>query len=192
MFCSKKAIFSSAASLIICGTCSAASTILHYSLNDTDAAGLPNIPSVGGSAGTAQGTFFGILSSDVPTTGVPAGAGNRSIVGAGSDVSDGINSPTTQELSNTLVTTNGGFTKESWLLWNGGGNVNSVIDYAGTEKFRMNATGHSGLQFRLRLGRTNHCHDRAGDLALCRSSFRVGWRPGIGYRRHRRNLDLLS
>lgn len=147
-----KVIFSSAASLIICGTCSAASTILHYSLNDTDAAGLPNIPSVGGSAGTAQGTFSGILSSDVPTTGVPAGAGNRSIVGAGSDASDGINSPTTQELSNTLVTTNGGFTMESWFLWNGGGNVNSIIDYAGTEKFRMNSTGTLDFNFDSGLG----------------------------------------
>ncbi len=145
------AFLCSAASLFVSVSCPAATTVLHYSLNDTDAAGLPNVPSVGGSAGTAQGTFTGLLSSNVPTIGVPAGAGNRSIVGAGAVDSGGINSPANQELSNALVIANGGFSMESWFLWNGGGNVNSIIDYAGTEKFRMIA-GTGILDFNLDSG----------------------------------------
>lgn len=122
------------------GSSQAATTIFHYRINDTDAAGLPAIPSEGGSPGTAQGTFSGVLSSNIPTVGVPVGAGNRSIVGAGDPLSDGVNSPATQELSNAAVMAAGGYTMEAWFLWNGGGNVNSIIDYAGTEKFRMIAS----------------------------------------------------
>lgn len=115
----------------------AATTLFHFSVNDTDAAGLPTIPSIGGSDGTAQGTFSGILSSNVPTIGVPAGAGNRSIVGAFDVNSGGVNSASSLELSNAAIIAEGGFTFETWFLWNGGGNVNSIIDYAGTDKFRI-------------------------------------------------------
>ncbi|MFT5856899.1 MAG: hypothetical protein ACI8XO_004155 [Verrucomicrobiales bacterium] len=130
------------------GSTQAATTVFHYRVNDTDAAGLPNIPSVGGSDGTAQGTFSGIFSTDVPTAGVPASAGNRSIVGAGDALSDGVNSPSNQELSNAAVIAAGGYTLEAWFKWNGGGNVNAIIDYAGTDKFRMIAgTGILDINF---------------------------------------------
>ena len=112
-------------------------------MSDTDVGGLPVVPSIGGSAGTAQGTFSGIFSSNIPTAGVPAGAGNRSIVGAAAADSDGVNSAGLQELSNAAIIAEGGYTMEAWFLWNGGVNVNAIIDYAGTEKFRM--IGGTGL-----------------------------------------------
>ena len=46
----------------------------------------------------------------------------------------GIITDATVLLSNDLVATYGGFTYECWFKWNGAGVVNSVIDYAGTEK----------------------------------------------------------
>lgn len=131
----------------------AATTVFHYRVNDTDAAGLPTVPSVGGSDGTAQGTFSGLLSSNVPTVGVPAGAGNRSLVGAADASSDGVNSANIDELSIANVIANGGFTMEAWFYWNGGGNVNSIIDYAGTEKIHLSG---GNLQMRFDSGSGEH------------------------------------
>ena len=37
-------------------------------------------------------------------------------------------------LDNDLIEAAGGFTDETWFLWNGAGAVNSIIDYAGTDK----------------------------------------------------------
>ncbi|YCM43602.1 hypothetical protein V2O64_20040 [Verrucomicrobiaceae bacterium 227] len=138
-----KSILAGIGTALIGNSAYGATTVFHFSVNDTDAAGLPVVPSVGGSDGTAQDPFTDLLSANIPTSGVPAGAGNRSIVGAGAAGSAGINSASTQELSNSLITAEGGFVMESWFLWNGGGNVNSIIDYAGTEKFRLN--GGSGV-----------------------------------------------
>jgi len=48
----------------------------------------------------------------------------------------------------TAIIAEGGYTMEAWFLWNGGGNVNSIIDYAGTEKFRMiGGTGMLDVNF---------------------------------------------
>ena len=108
---------------------SSGQTVFHYRVNDSDLAGLPTIPNLAGSPGTADATTT--LSPDVPTIGVPDGAGNRSIDGAavGGVISAGID-----ELNNQAIASAGGFAYEAWFKWNGGGNVNSIIDYAGTEK----------------------------------------------------------
>ena len=137
----KKTLFSLSTFVLFNCAAHGATTIFHYSVSDTDAAGLPTIPSVGGSDGTAQGTFSGVLSVNVPTIGVPAGAGNRSIVGAAAADSEGVNSAGTQELSNASIIAEGGYAMEAWFFWNGGGSVNSIIDYAGTEKFRAQPGG---------------------------------------------------
>lgn len=130
----KSTLLSMMAGLVLTALAPAQVTVFHYRLNDTSAAGLPVVPSVGGSAGTAGTPFSGLLSTDVPTFGVPAGAGNRSIVGAYSPTSEGINSAGTRELLNATVIANGGFTYEAWFKWDAVGSVNPIIDYAGTEK----------------------------------------------------------
>jgi hypothetical protein len=131
--------------LLCAGLSGAATTVLHYRVNDTDAAGVAGgtVPGVGGSpSGTTFGAGGVTLSASVPTIGVPAGAGNRSLNFAGNG---GINLPGTQQLLNSAVNTAGGFTYEAWFNYSGGGNVNSIIDYAGTEKLvrRVAATGVS-------------------------------------------------
>ena len=130
----KSSLLSLAAGLVLTALAPAQTTVFHYRLNDTNAAGLPVVPSTGGLSGTAQTPFSGLLSSDIPTLGVPAGAGNRSIAGAFSTTSKGINSAATRELLNATVIANGGFTYEAWFKWDGIGAVNPIIDYAGTEK----------------------------------------------------------
>ena len=41
----------------------------------------------------------------------------------------------------------GGFTYETWFKWNGGGNVNAIIDYAGTEKLvRKTTDNFAGME----------------------------------------------
>jgi hypothetical protein len=122
----------------------AATTVLHYSVSDTDTATVAGgvVPGVGGSAnGVAIGNGA-TLSTNVPTTGVPSGAGNRSLSFANDG---GFNLPGSQQLLNSTIDSNGGFTYEAWFNFAGGGNVNSIIDYAGTEKLvrRAASTGVS-------------------------------------------------
>jgi hypothetical protein len=123
---------------------SSATTVLHYRVIDTDAANVAagTVPGFDGSADGAAIGAGGTLSADVPTVGVPAGAGNRSLSFAGDG---GFNLPGTQQLLNSTIDANGGFTFEAWFNFAGGGNVNSIIDYAGTEKLvrRAAATGVS-------------------------------------------------
>jgi hypothetical protein len=107
----------------------AATTVFHYRVNETDADGLPVIPSVDGPDGLAGDTV--VLSEDIPTVGVPDGAGNRSIDAGGAD---GVVSTDVRELDNFLIEDEGGFTYEAWFKWFGGGDINPVLDYAGTEK----------------------------------------------------------
>ena len=117
-----------------------ADTVLHYRVSDTDAATVAS-GSIPGVDGSADGTVaFGAitLSEDIPTDGVPVGAGNRSMV---FDGGSGINLPGTQQLLNSVIGTAGGFTYEAWFKWGGGGQVNSIIDYAGTEKLVREAAG---------------------------------------------------
>jgi hypothetical protein len=88
---------------------SSATTVLHYRVNDTDAANVAagTVPGFDGSADGAAIGAGGTLSADVPTVGVPAGAGNRSLSFAGDG---GFNLPGTQQLLNSTIDANGGFT----------------------------------------------------------------------------------
>ena len=97
----------------ISGTAYAATTLFHYSVNDTDAADLPTVPSAGGSDGVAQGTFSDLLSTNIPTVRVPSSSGKRSFVGASDAGSDEVNSPANQELSNAHIIAARGFTMEA-------------------------------------------------------------------------------
>jgi hypothetical protein len=124
----------------------AATTVFHYRVNDADEAGLPAIPSVDGADGVAGAEV--VLSEDIPTVGVPAGAGNRSIDGGGFD---GVVSADIRELDNSFIADEGGFTYETWFKWNGIGDINSIIDYAGTEKLVIDVNAGSGNELRMRI-----------------------------------------
>ena len=123
-----------------------AQTLLHFRVSDSDSSLVAggNIPNIAGSNGNVIGSGGLSLSSDVPTHGVPAAAGNRSFTGSGTA---GAILPGTQQLSNDAIIAAGGFTYEAWFKWDGGGNVNSIIDYAGTEKMIRNA-GQAGAGMR--------------------------------------------
>ncbi|MCA8961354.1 MAG: VCBS repeat-containing protein [Planctomycetes bacterium] len=114
-------------------------TVVHYSYNaKTTFPGIEDFSGFGldGTAGP-----LAVLSTDVPTVGVPPFAGNRSI-----DSSDpsaefgnpsGVVTDVRRLLDNTLIERAGGFTLECWFKYNGGGNLNSIFDYAGTEKLTV-------------------------------------------------------
>lgn len=124
-------------SLLACvsfvASASATQTIIFYQVNATDAAqvasgSVPNLGTLG------NGTFGGTgvtLTNDIPVNGVPAGYGSAAIVCSGSG---GVLAPGTEQLSRTNIANAGGFTYEAWFKWNGSGNNNCIIDYAGTEK----------------------------------------------------------
>jgi hypothetical protein len=121
-----------------------AQTVLHYRVFDTDAVKVAG-NAIPGVDGAPDGEVFAgtvTLSEDIPSESVPRGSGNRSLV---FDGANGINLPGTQQLLNSAVDTAGGFTFEAWYKFTGGGNVNSIIDYAGTEKLvrRAASTGVS-------------------------------------------------
>jgi hypothetical protein len=124
----------------------AATTVFHYRVSDTDEAGLPTIPSVDGPSGIAGPEVS--LNADIPSVGVPAGAGNRSIDGGGID---GVVSADIRELDNTLVAEQGGFTYETWFKWLGAGDINSIIDYSGTEKLVIDVNVGAGTELRMRI-----------------------------------------
>ena len=120
-------------------------TLLHYSVSDSDAAGVAggSIPGVDGSPNGS--VAFGAigLSENIPAQ-IPASGGNRSLVFNGAS---GINLPGTQQLLNSAIVSSGGFTMEAWFSYTGGGNINSIIDYAGTEKLvREAATSGTGYR----------------------------------------------
>lgn len=113
-----------------------AQTVFHYSYS-TDAP-LPAIADQGAAGNNATAGPLAVLSTDIPTIGVPAGAGNASF-----DSSDpstvranqaGAFTDAASLLTNAAIEAAGGFTYETWFKWNGGGAVNSIIDYAGTDK----------------------------------------------------------
>lgn len=123
-------------------------TVFHYRLFPTDGSRLPVIPDEGpaGNDGTADGSLK--LSKDIATDGVDSSAGLRSLDGKGTA---GVSSAGTQELANSLIAGAGGFTMESWFKWKGGGTVNSIIDYAGTEKLVIDTREGAGNEVRMRV-----------------------------------------
>jgi hypothetical protein len=122
-----------------------ATTLLHYRVNSTDAGTVAGgtVPGVDGSAdGTVAFGAVG-LSDNVPSL-LPTGGGDRSLV---FDGASGINLPGSQQLLNSTLESEGGFTMETWFSYAGGGNINSIIDYAGTEKLVREAAG-TGAAYR--------------------------------------------
>jgi hypothetical protein len=114
-------------------------TLLHYRVSSTDAPTVAagTIPSLG-TLGNGTGSGTGVtLTNDVPADGVPPEAGDRAIVCNGSG---GILAPGTEQLNRTNIANAGGFTYEAWFKWNGAGNINAIIDYAGTEKLIRHST----------------------------------------------------
>jgi hypothetical protein len=137
-------------SLLCCIACSSATgqTIFRYSAFQGDGNQLPTIFDAGGAGnnGTADATTK--FSPNTPTVGVPSDAGNRSINGNGQG---GVVTGSTAELLNSAVAAAGGFTMETWFLWNGGGSINALLDYAGTEKLVIDATLGQGNEVRMRI-----------------------------------------
>ena len=132
--------------LLACHLPLAAQTLFHYRVNGSDAAlvsggVVPNLGTLGDGSSGGSGVS---LSADVPINGVPPDAGNRSIVCNGSG---GILAPGTKQLLNADIASAGGFTYEAWFKWNGNGDFNSIIDYAGTEQLRRR-TSDSGVAMR--------------------------------------------
>ena len=52
---------------------------------------------------------------------------------------------------NSAIADAGGFTMEAWFKWNGAGSVNSLIDYAGTEKIVLDTAQGAGNEVRMRI-----------------------------------------
>jgi hypothetical protein len=102
-------------------------TVFRYSFDA--ATPLPVVPDQGPAGNNATAGPAAMLSADIPPEST-FGAGDRSldcrVNGAVTDA--------TLLLSNAAIAAGGGFTMEAWFKWNGGGTVNSIIDYAGTEK----------------------------------------------------------
>ena len=122
-----------------------ATTLLHYQVNESDAATVAGgiVPGVDGSADGTVNAGSITLSSDLPGM-IPVGGGDRS---PAFDGSSGIILPGTQQLLNSVVEASGGLTMEAWFSFAGGGTVNSIIDYAGTEKlFRASADAGAGYR----------------------------------------------
>lgn len=133
-------MISRALSACLFGTaCLSADTILHYRVFDSDAATVAGgtVPGVDGSDGGEVFNGQVTLSEDIPTEGIPLDAGNRSL---SFDGTAGVNLPGTQQLLNSDIAAAGGFTYEAWFTYSGGGNINSIIDYAGTEKLVRQAS----------------------------------------------------
>ena len=113
----------------------AAQTVFHYDYSD---AVLPDVFDGGGAGNDATAGPLAIISDDIPTVGVPGGAGDKSFDSSDpTAVRENQSGAFTNEISlldNDNIEAAGGFTYETWFKWNGGGAVNSIIDYAGTDK----------------------------------------------------------
>lgn len=114
---------------------SIAQTVFQY---DYSFSALPDIFDVSGAGNDALAGPLAVLSDDVPTVGVPAASGDKSLDSSDPNAVQASQSgAVTNEISlldNDNIEAAGGFTYETWFKWNGGGAVNSIIDYAGTDK----------------------------------------------------------
>jgi len=112
---------------------------LHYTVNGTDnstvAAG--SVPNAARWQWHCQRHHH--LSTDIPPTG--ASGPRQSLVRGGG--ARRVLAPGTKQLNNMAINNAGGFTYETWFKWNGSGNINAVIDYAGTQKL-IQPLGQSG------------------------------------------------
>ncbi len=134
-----KHLFSTALLLCFCGPFAfSQTTVFHYSYDSSNP--LPTITDIGGAGNNAFAGPLAVLSADIPTNGVPAaGAGDRSFDSSDPSALQGNESGAITDaallLENFAIEAADGFTFETWFKWNGGGAVNSIIDYAGTDKF---------------------------------------------------------
>ncbi len=116
-------------------------TLIHYRVNSGDStSSIPNLGTLGNGVAAGSGVTY---SFDRPFEGVPDGGGGNSIA---FDGTGGVLAPGTQQLLNSTILANGGFTYEAWFKWNGSGDWNAIIDYAGTEKIFRHATNGLRMQ----------------------------------------------
>ena len=125
-----------------------AQTILRYSAFQGDGKDLPLIKDASPAGNDGMADTSTKLTSDTPTVGVPSDVGNRGFDGR---AQGGIVSGGTSELLNAAIADAGGFTMESWFKWNGNGSINSIIDYAGTEKLVIDVNAGAGNEVRMRI-----------------------------------------
>ena len=115
----------------------AATTVFRYSVFSDGP--FPAIPDSGaaGNDGTANANLC--FSSDLPAGRFPMDSGDVAF-DTGTKLGGAVTNATLL-LGNPAITAAGGFTMECWFRWNGGGTVNSIIDYAGTEKIVLDTRG---------------------------------------------------
>jgi hypothetical protein len=123
-------------------------TIFRYSAFQGGGKDLPKIADAGGAGNDGTGDATTKFSNNIPAAGVPSDSGNRSIDGQGKG---GVVTGGTAELLNSNVAAAGGFTMETWFRWNGGGSINALIDYAGTEKLVVDTNLGTGNEVRMRI-----------------------------------------
>jgi hypothetical protein len=104
-----------------------AGTVFRYSFADSRP--LPRVSDQSPARNDATAGPSAVLSANVPPS-RPTGGGNRSL----DCRTNGAVTDDKLLLSNAAIDFDRGFTMEAWFQWNGGGFVNSIIDYAGTEK----------------------------------------------------------
>lgn len=111
-------------------------TVFQYRFTDTTT--LPDVIDTSPAMNDATAGPLAMLSTDVPVTGVPPGSGNRSFDSSSLFASgmspSGAATNANLLLNNTDIAANGGFTLELWFKWEGVGDINAILDYAGTEK----------------------------------------------------------
>ncbi|MCA9264366.1 MAG: hypothetical protein KDA60_10980 [Planctomycetales bacterium] len=129
-----------------------AQTVFHYNYSATL---LPDIFDVGGVGNNATAGPLAVISTDIPTVGVFPTAGLHSL-----DSSDqtairanqaGAVTTAVSLLTNDLIAAAGGFTYETWFKWNGAGGVNSIIDYAGTDKLVIDQRNGASTTLAMRM-----------------------------------------
>lgn len=118
-------------------------TVLRYSFSDSTP--LPTVLDQSSAGNDALAGPLGVLSTDVPFT--APGFGNRSFdpsdASADPTMTSGIATTAIDLLSNDQIAAFGGFTMECYFRWDESGAefFQTLIDYAGTEKIRIDASG---------------------------------------------------
>ncbi|MEM7315290.1 MAG: LamG-like jellyroll fold domain-containing protein [Planctomycetota bacterium] len=139
--------------ILVAANLASAQTVFHYSYNASDP--FPTIVDISGAGNNAFAGELAFLSTDVPTTGVPAGSGDRSFDSSDPTAIQGFESGAVTDqillLENFDIEAAGGFTFETWFKWNGGGAVNSIIDYAGTDKFVIDQRFGASTEMAMRM-----------------------------------------
>ncbi len=129
--------------VLVVGRLGAQETVFHYSFVDGEE--LTTVFDTGPAGNNATGQVGAALSLDIPTEEVPDDLGDASL---DSSALGGLVTDNVSLLTNELIVEEGGFVMECWFKWNGAGVVNSIIDYAGTEKIVLAPdTGTLGMLF---------------------------------------------